>query len=48
MVEIMHSLLLDVTKVTFATIAFLAIRANEVTSINNTQWCSIHLYVVQN
>jgi hypothetical protein len=48
MVEIMHSLLLDVTKVTFVVIAFIAISANEVTSINNTQWCSIHLYVVQN
>lgn len=48
MVEFMHSLLLDVTKVAFAAIAFIAISANEVTSINNTQWCSIHLYVVQN
>ncbi len=48
MVEIMHYLLLNVTKVTFATIAFITISANEVTSIKNTQWCSIHLYVVQN
>jgi hypothetical protein len=44
----MHSLLLDVTKVAFATIAFITVNANKVTSINNTQWCSIHLYVVQN
>ncbi len=44
----MHFLLLDVTKVAFATTTFIVVSANEVTSINNTQWCSIHLYVVQN
>jgi hypothetical protein len=47
MVEVMHELLLETTKVTFVFATFIIINANEVTTLNNTQWLSIHLYAVQ-
>jgi hypothetical protein len=47
MVEVMHSVLLNVTKATFPSIAYTSISTNEVKTINNTQWLSIHLYVGQ-
>jgi hypothetical protein len=47
MVEIMHELLLETTKVTFIFATFIVINANEVTTLNNTQWLSIHLYAMQ-
>jgi len=48
MVEVMHGVLLEAIKITFVVASFIAINADEVTTINNTQWLSIHLYVVQN
>ncbi len=34
-------------KITFVIATFVVVTANEVTTIDNTQWFSIHLYVVQ-
>ncbi len=47
MVEVMYDVLLEAIKATFACANFIAVNANEVTTIDNTQWLSIHLYVVQ-
>jgi hypothetical protein len=47
MVKVMHVVLLEVTKTTFFATPFIVVNANEVTMIDNTQWLSIHLYVVQ-
>jgi len=47
MVKVMHGVLLNVTKTTFASTTYTNISANEVKTINSTQWLSIHLYVVQ-
>ncbi len=47
MAKVMHIVLLEVTKVTFVVAPFIVINANEVTKMDNTQWLSIHLYVVQ-
>ncbi len=47
MAEVMHSVLLDVTKATFTYVAYIGIFVNEVMTINYIQWLSIHLYVVQ-
>jgi hypothetical protein len=47
MVEVMHELLLEATKTTFFFATFIVININEVITINNTQWLSIHLYAVQ-
>jgi hypothetical protein len=44
MVEVMHGVLLDATKVTFAYVVYIDISIYEVTTINNIQWLSIHLY----
>jgi hypothetical protein len=44
----MHGMLLIATKVAFATITFIAfLIKDEVTTIDNTQWLSIQLYVLQ-
>lgn len=43
----MHGVLLKAIKVAFVT-SFIAINVDEVTTINNIQWLSIHLYVVHN
>ncbi len=42
MAKVMNGVFLDVTKVAFATTAFIGISTNEVMTINNTQWLSIH------
>jgi hypothetical protein len=42
--EVMHKVLLEAIKVTFAVDSFIAISANDVTIIDNTQCLSIHLY----
>jgi hypothetical protein len=47
MVEIMHDILLDSTKTTFVFASFIVVFANEVMTINNTQWLFIHMYVIQ-
>jgi hypothetical protein len=47
MAKVMHIVLLEATKVAFVVALFIAVSANEVTMIDNTQWLSIHLYVVQ-
>jgi hypothetical protein len=47
MVEFMHKLLLEATKATFVFATFIVINENEVTTIDNTQWLSIHLYAVE-
>jgi hypothetical protein len=44
--KVMHIVLLETTKSTFFIATFIAISAYEVTKIDNTQWISIHLYVV--
>jgi hypothetical protein len=44
MVKIMHIVLLETTKAAFVAIIFIAISANEVMAIDNTQCISIHLY----
>jgi len=44
--EVMHSVLLDVTKDAFTSVAYIDIFIDEVMTINNTYWLSIHLYVV--
>jgi hypothetical protein len=46
-VEVMHKVLLEATKAAFATTSFITVNANEVTIIDNIQWLSIHLYMVQ-
>ncbi len=43
MVEVMHNVLLDATKTTFAYAPYIGISIYEII-INNTQWLSIHLY----
>jgi hypothetical protein len=43
----MHDVLLEATKAVFACANFIAISADEVTTIDYTQWVLIHLYVVQ-
>jgi len=47
MAKVMHIILLKVTKVAFVTTIFLVVNVNEVIMINNTQWISITLYMVQ-
>jgi hypothetical protein len=47
MAKVMHIILLKVTKVAFVTTIFLVINVNEVAMIDNTQWISIILYMVQ-
>jgi hypothetical protein len=44
MVHVMHNVLLDVTKATFAYATYIGISIYEVTTINNIQWLSMHLY----
>lgn len=44
----MHGVLLEATKTLFVATSFITISADEVTTIDNTKWLSIHLYVMQN
>ncbi len=44
----MHGVLLEATKTSFVATSFITISADEVTTIDNTKWLSIHLYVMQN
>ncbi len=44
----MHGVLLETTKTTFIDTSFITISVDEIMAIDNTQWLSIHLYVVQN
>jgi hypothetical protein len=44
MVKIMHIVLLETTIVTFVATIFIAISANKVMAIDNSQCISIHLY----
>jgi hypothetical protein len=39
--------LLEATKATFVFATFIVINANEITTIDNVQWLSIHLYVME-
>ncbi len=43
----MHKVLLEAIKAAFATTSFITVNADEVTIIDNIQWLSIHLYMVQ-
>jgi hypothetical protein len=43
----MHVVLLEAIKITFVIATFVVMTTNEVTIIDNTQWFSIHFYVVQ-
>ncbi len=47
MVEVMHSVLLNATKATFAYVAYINNSVDEVMTIENSKCLSIHLYVVQ-
>jgi hypothetical protein len=47
MVEVIHIVLLEATKTTFVVAPFIVVSVDEITMIDNTQWLSIHLYVVQ-
>jgi len=47
MVKMMHKMLLEATKIAFVCANFFVVNADEITTINNTQWLSIHLYMVQ-
>jgi hypothetical protein len=47
MAEVMPVVLLEATKETFVGAPFIVVNANEVTTINNTHWLSIHLYELQ-
>jgi hypothetical protein len=47
MAKVMHNVLLDATKVAFASITFISIFKEKMVTIDNVQWLSIHLYVVQ-
>jgi len=47
MVKVMHIVLLEATKTSFVVAPFIAINVDEVTTIDNTQWLLIHLYVMQ-
>jgi hypothetical protein len=46
-IYVMHEVLLEATKVTFDANAFILMTTNEGTTINNTHWLWIHLYMVQ-
>lgn len=43
----MHEVLLEANKSTFALPNFIVVNAYEMTTIDNIQWLSIHLYVVE-
>jgi len=47
MVEVMYVVLLEATKTTFVATPPSVVSVDEVTMIDNTQWLSIHLYVVR-
>jgi hypothetical protein len=47
MAKVMHKVLLEAIETTFTIASFIIISANEVIAIDNTQWLSIHLYVVE-
>jgi hypothetical protein len=47
MVEALHVMFLETTKITFVIANYIVINVDEVTTIDNTQWLLIHLYVVQ-
>jgi hypothetical protein len=46
MAKVMHVMLLEATKVAFVATTFIVVSVNEVTTIYNVWWLSIHLYVV--
>jgi hypothetical protein len=43
----MHDMFLDSTKTICVFASFIIVFANEITTINNTQWLFIHVYVIQ-
>jgi hypothetical protein len=47
MVEALHVMFLETTKITFVIANYIVINVDEVTTIDNIQWLLIHLYVVQ-
>jgi hypothetical protein len=47
MAKMKPRVLLEATKATFAIASFITFNADEVITIDNIQWLSIHLYVVQ-
>jgi hypothetical protein len=47
MAKVMHNVLLKATKVAFVHANFTAFSVDAVTTINITQWLSIHLNMVQ-
>jgi len=47
MVEALHVMFLEATKITFVIANYSVINVDEVTTIDNTQWLSIRLYMVQ-
>jgi len=47
MAKMMHDVLLEATKVAFVHANFIVVSADEIITIDNKQWLSIHLYMVQ-
>jgi hypothetical protein len=45
--KVMHKVFLEAIKATFAVTSIITVSVNEVIAIDNTQWLSIHLYVVE-
>jgi hypothetical protein len=48
MVEAMHQVLLHTIKVVVDKSLFFAVSCDEVTSIDNHNWLSMHVYVIDN
>jgi hypothetical protein len=47
MAKVMHNVLLDATKVAFASLTFISIFKDKMVTIDNVQWLSIQLYGLQ-
>jgi hypothetical protein len=47
MAKMMHDVLLEATKVAFVHANFIVVSTDEIITIDNKQWLSIHLYMVQ-
>jgi hypothetical protein len=44
----MHGIVLEATKSTIGIVNYLSLTCDEVNTIDNQSWLSIHVYVVQN
>ncbi len=46
MAKIMHQILIKSTKVVVQNVRYIVISCDEVTTIDNQSWCSVHVYVI--